>query len=58
MIIIIIIIVECFQGKENKLKELKLILEKQGYPKRIINNGIQKAESQPQENLRKEKKRN
>ena len=48
-------IVECFQEKENKLKELKLILEKQGYTKRIINNGIKKAESQPQENLRKEK---
>ena len=51
----ICMIVECFQEKENKLKELKLILEKQGYPKRIINNGIQKAERQPQENLRKEK---
>ena len=48
-------IVECFQEKENKLKELKLILEKQGYSKRIINNGIQKAERQPHENLRKEK---
>ena len=44
-----------FQEKENKWKELKLILEKQGYPKWIITNGIQKAERQPQENLREEK---
>ena len=48
-------IVQCFQEKENKLKELKSILEKQGYPKRIITNGIQKAESQPHENPRKER---
>ena len=50
-------LVESENLREEKLFELKRVLAKQGYPIKIIENGISKAKSFNQEELRKPKEK-
>ena len=54
----ICMIVEKDSIKDNKLLELKHLLLKQGYPEKIITNGIEKAMNIPQSELRINKTKN
>ena len=54
----ICMIVENNEQKTLKLNELKSLLTKQNYPKKLIESGIQRAENIPQNSLRKPKEKN